>query len=100
MATEINEGTKLTLDLKTIGMIIGFTVMLATTYFTLQSQIQRAMEEPKPEITKIEYEYKDLLVRETVERLEDKQEVMAEDVKEIKKQLDKIDQRLYELSRK
>jgi len=100
VATEINEGTKLTLDLKTIGMIIGFTVMLATTYFTLQSQIQRAMEEPKPEITKIEYEYKDLLVRETVERLEDKQEVMAEDVKEIKKQLDKIDQRLYELSRK
>ena len=55
MATEINEGTKLTLDLKTIGMIVGFTVMLATTYFTLQSQIQRAMEEPKPEITKIEY---------------------------------------------
>lgn len=100
MATEINEGTKLTLDLKTIGMIVGFTVMLATTYFTLQSQIQRAMEEPKPEITKIEYEYKDLLVRETVERLEDKQEAMAEDVKEIKKQLDKIDQRLYELSRK
>ena len=81
-------------------MIVGFTVMLATTYFTLQSQIQRAMEEPKPEITKIEYEYKDLLVRETVERLEDKQEAMAEDVKEIKKQLDKIDQRLYELSRK
>ena len=60
MATEINEGTKLTLDLKTIGMIVGFTVMLATTYFTLQSQIQRAMEEPKPEITKIEYEYKEV----------------------------------------
>ena len=100
MATEINEGTKLTLDLKTIGLIVGFTVMLAGTYFTLQAQIQRAMEEPKPEVTAIEYEYKDLLVRESVLRLEEKQGLMADDIKEVKQQLDKIDQRLYELSRK
>ena len=100
MATEINEGTKLTLDLKTIALIIGFTVMLAGTYFTLQGQIRTAMEEPKPEVTKIEYEYKDLLVRESVLRLEEKQELIADDIKELKQQLEKIDQRLYEISKK
>ena len=94
-----SENTKLTLDLKTIGLIIGFTISLATTYYTLQAQIQKAMEEPKPEVTAIEYEYKDLLVRESVLRLEEKQGIMAEDIKEVKAQLEKIDQRLYELSR-
>ena len=96
----VSENTKLTLDLKTIGIIIGFTISLATTYFTLQAQIQKAMEEPQPEVTAIEYEYKDLLVRESVLRLEEKQTIMADDIKEVKAQLEKIDQRLYELSRK
>ena len=96
----VSENTKLTLDIKTIVMIVAFTISLATTYFTLQAQIQKAMEEPKPEVTAIEYEYKDLLVRESVLRLEEKQTIMADDIKEVKAQLEKIDQRLYELSRK
>jgi len=96
----VSENTKLTLDIKTIVMIVAFTISLATTYFTLQAQIQKAMEEPQPEVTAIEYEYKDLLVRESVLRLEEKQTIMAEDIKEVKAQLEKIDQRLYELSRK
>ena len=96
----VSENTKLTLDIKTIVMIVAFTISLATTYFTLQAQIQKAMEEPQPEVTAIEYEYKDLLVRESVLRLEEKQGIMAEDIKEVKAQLEKIDERLYELSRK
>jgi|TARA_R100001244_G_scaffold85734_2_gene65577 hypothetical protein len=96
----VSENTKLTLDIKTIVMIVAFTISLATTYFTLQAQIQKAMEEPQPEVTAIEYEYKDLLVRESVLRLEEKQTIMADDIKEVKAQLEKIDQRLYELSRK
>ena len=96
----VSENTKLTLDIKTIAMIVAFTISLATTYFTLQAQIQQAMIEPKPEVTAIEYEYKDLLVRESVLRLEEKQTIMADDIKEVKAQLEKIDQRLYELSRK
>ena len=89
----VSENTKLTLDIKTIVMIVAFTISLATTYFTLQAQIQQAMEEPKPEVTAIEYEYKDLLVRESVLRLEEKQTIMADDIKEVKAQLEKIDRK-------
>ena len=35
MATEVNENTKLTLDLKTIGIIMSFTISLATIYYSL-----------------------------------------------------------------
>ena len=96
---KISEETNVTLDLKTISMIVGFTVSISSMYFVLKSDIARAMEEPKPEVSKIEYEYKDLLVRESVLRLEEKQEIMGEDISEIKEQLNKIDERLYQISK-
>ena len=96
---KISEDTNVTLDLKTILMIVGFTVSISSMYFVLKSDIARAMEEPKPEVSKVEYEYKDLLVRESVLRLEEKQEIMGEDINEIKEQLNKIDERLYQISK-
>ena len=53
MATRVDENTQLTLDLKTIGMIVGFVISLATIYFSLKSDIALAMEEPKPEVSSI-----------------------------------------------
>ena len=35
---KISENTNVTLDLKTIGMIVGFATMIAGTYYTLQGQ--------------------------------------------------------------
>lgn len=90
MAKEIGEGTKVTLDLKTIG-IIGFG--LATVigmWFSLQADIQEAKELPAPEIQRIEFQMKDEAIREAIMNT-------TKDVEEIKQQLNKIDQRLYEL---
>ena len=98
MATKISEDTNVQLDLKTIGMIIGGAVMLAGTYFTLQAQIQEAKELPAPEVSQIEFQYKDELVRSTVEKIE--LNSVKEDVKEMKDKLDKIDERLYDISKK
>ena len=47
MAQQIGENTKVTLDLKTIGIIIGGAVSLATMYFTLKSDIALAKELPR-----------------------------------------------------
>ena len=59
MAKQIGEDTKVTLDLKTIGMIVTFIVMLAGMWFTLQADIAEAKELPLPEIDRIEYDLKD-----------------------------------------
>ena len=100
VATEINQGTKLTLDLKTIGLIVAFTISLAATYFTLQAQIKQAMELPKPEVSEIEFDYKDKLVRSTIEQTQADVTSIKEDIKEIKESLNKMDERLYEISKK
>ena len=93
MAKQIGEDTKVTLDLKTIGMIVTFIVMLAGMWFTLQADIARAMELPEPVIDRVEYDLKDELVRQTIMDTQ-------EDVDKILEELEKIDERLYELQQK
>ena len=93
MAQQIGENTKVTMDLKTIGMIVGGAVSLALMYFTLQSDIALAKELPKPVIDRVEYDLKDELIRQTIMDTQ-------EDVEEIKETIDKIDQRLYEIQKK
>ena len=91
-APEIGESTKITLDLKTIGLIIGGVVSLASMYFIMQADIALAMEMPKPVIDRVEYDLKDELIRQTIMDTQD-------DVEEIKETIDKIDQRLYEIQK-
>ena len=42
MSKEIGESTKVTLDLKTLGIIIGGVVSLSSMYFVLQADIAEA----------------------------------------------------------
>ena len=90
MATQLGEDTKVTLDLKTIGIVIAGAVSLAAMYFTLQKEIEVAKELPKPAISRTEYDLKDQLVRETIMNTQEK-------VEENSEKLDKIDEKLYEI---
>ena len=92
MAKQIGEDTKVTLDLKTIGMIVTFIVMLAGMWFTLQADIAEAKELPLPEIDRIEYDLKDELIRQTIMDTQ-------EDVDKILEEIEKIDERLYEIQK-
>lgn len=92
MATEVNENTKLTLDLKTIGIIVSFTISLATIYFTLKSDIALAMTEPKPEVTSTEFRYKDEIIRKAIMTTQ-------EDVQEMKETLKLLEARIFEITK-
>ena len=92
MAKQIGEDTKVTLDLKTIGMIVTFVVMLAGMWFTLQADIAEAKELPAPVIDRIEYDLKDELIRQTIMDTQD-------DVDKILEEIEKIDERLYEIQK-
>tara|TARA_R100000734_G_C3316846_1_gene109556 strand:- start:287 stop:592 length:306 start_codon:yes stop_codon:yes gene_type:complete len=100
MATKIGQNTKVQLDLGTIGIMIFGTIMFAGTYFSLQAQIQEAKELPEPEVSSIELQYKDELVRSTVEKIQLDVNSVKEDVGEIKERLLKMDERLYKLTEK
>jgi ubiquinone biosynthesis protein UbiJ len=93
MAKQIGEETKVTLDLKTIGMLAAGIATLVGMWFALQSDIALAKELPAPVIDRVEYDLKDELIRQTIMDTQ-------EDVEDIKETLDKMDERLYELQKK
>ena len=93
MAQQIGEDTKITLDLKTIGMIAVGIASLVGMWFALQADIQEAKELPEPVIDRIEYDLKDELIRQTIMDTQD-------DVDKILEELEKIDERLYEIQKR
>ena len=92
MAKQIGEETKVTLDLKTLGMIAVGIASLIGMWFALQADIALAKELPEPVIDRIEYDLKDELIRQTIMDTQ-------EDVEAMRDQLDKIDERLYEIQK-
>ena len=92
MAKQIGEETKVTLDLKTLGLIGAGVFSLAAMWFALQADIALAKELPEPVIDRIEYDLKDELIRQTILDTQ-------EDVEAMRDQLDKLDERLYEIQK-
>ena len=91
MATEISKETKVKLSLETIIALGVVLVSMTGMWFTLKADIQEAKElpvAPDPEITRIEYDMKDQLIRQTIMTTQ-------EDVKDIKVKLEKIEDKIY-----
>jgi len=90
MSKSITENTELTLDIKTLVIIISFVVSFVGMYFALQKDIELAKELPKPQVTRTEYDLKDQLIRETIMNTQKK-------VEDNSSKLDKIDEKLYQI---
>ena len=100
MVKELNEDTGFKVSIKTL---VGIGVAIATVvgmWFALQADIQEAKDLPKnewnpewleklppPSITRMEFDMKDQLVRQTIMTTQ-------EDVKEIKLQLEKLNDKI------
>jgi len=86
MAKDLNEDTGFNVSIKTL-LGIGFAMAtLIGMWFTLQADIDEAKqlpEPPAPVITRMEFDMKDQLVRQTIMTTQ-------EEVKEIKEQLEKL----------
>ena len=93
MGKELNEDSGFKVSIKTL---IGIGAAMATVismWFMLQADIAEARmlpEPPSPEITRMEFDMKDQLVRQTIMTTQ-------EDVKEIKEQLEKLNDKIDRL---
>ena len=69
MAKELNEDTGFNVSIKTLGAIGFAMATLIGMWFTLQADIEEAKqlpEPPAPVITRMEFDMKDQLVRQTI----------------------------------
>ena len=89
---ELNEDTGFKISIKTL---IGIAFAIATIvgmWFALQADIQEAKELPEPppqDVTRMEFDMKDKMIRQTIITTQS-------DVEEIKKSLEKIEDKLYD----
>ena len=93
MAKQIGEETKITLDLKTIGMILVGVATVVGMWFALQADIEEAKElpvAPPPDVTRMEYDMKDQLIRQTIMTTQDDVKELKEDMKRIEEKIDDL----------
>jgi len=92
MTKELNEDTSFKISIKTLAGIAALIFTLVGMWFTLQADIAEAKElpaPPDPEVTRMEFDMKDQMIRNTIMTTQD-------DVKEIKESLEKIEDKLYD----
>ena len=92
MAKELNEDSGFKVSIKTLVGIGAAMATVISMWFMLQADIEEAkqlpvIEIPPPEITIMEFDMKDQLVRQTIMTTQ-------EDVKEIKEQLEKLEDKI------
>ena len=93
MAKELNEDTGFNVSIKTLAGIGFAMATVISMWFMLQADIEEArlLPEPTPpEISRMEFDMKDQLVRQTIMTTQ-------EDVKEIKEQLEKLNDKIDRL---
>ena len=100
---ELNPESKFSLSLKEIiGAVVGLSSLFGI-YFTLQTSVQANTEDIQSlkdnSVNPIEWNYKDLLVRSTIEKIEADVMTVKEDLNEIKESLEKMESRLYEINK-
>ena len=88
--TKVGEDTVLGVSIGTlIALGIGLSIAVGM-YYDLQAGIEVAKQLPEPAVSRVEFELKDNLVRETIMN-------NAKNIEDIKTQLNKIETRLYEI---
>ena len=93
MAQQIGEDTKVTLDLKTLGMVAAGIGTIVGMWFALQADIAEEKElpiPPSPDITRMEFDMKDQLVRQTIMSTQEDITEMKEDIKRIEEKIDQL----------
>ena len=85
---KISESTEFKIDIKTVIGIIMLTTTLVGMYYTLQEDIRLAKTLPPVEVTRLEYELKEewnekmiMQLKESVEVLEETQDILKEEIK-------------------
>ena len=90
MAKELNEDTSFKVSIKTLGGIAVLIFTLVGMWFTLQADIAEAKELPEPEVSKMEFQMKDKMVRDAVLNTEKNVQKLEERMIRMENKMDQL----------
>jgi len=90
MAKQLNEETGFNISIKTM-IAVGFAMAtIIGMWFALQADIAEAKELPKPDITRMEFNMKDINVRQSISNTEKAVEELKIDIRRMEDKIDKL----------
>ena len=90
MAKELNENTGFTVSIKTL-IAVGFAIStIIGMWFALQADIAEAKELPKPDVTRMEFNMKDVNIRNTIMETRDDVKKLEERMIRMEDKIDKL----------
>ena len=95
MAKELNEDTSFKVSIKTLIGIGAAITTVVGMWFALQADIAEAkelpiIEIPPPDVTRMEFDMKDQLIRQTIMTTQKDVGELKEDMKRIEEKLDRL----------
>ena len=90
---ELSENTSFTVSVQTLGGIAFGIATVVGMWFALQADIAEAKELPAPlppDVTRMEYDMKDQLIRQTIMTTQDDVKELKEDMKRIEEKIDRL----------
>ena len=92
MAKELNEDTGFNISIKTLIGIGAAMATIISMWFMLQADIADAKELPKvePEVTRMEFDMKDQMIRQTIMTTQEDVSEIKEDIKRIEEKIDDL----------
>ena len=91
MKKELSEESKFEVSLKTLGGLAVLIFAFVGMWFTLQADIAEAKElpvPPEPEVTKMEFDMKDKMVRQTIMTTQEDVKEIKDDIKYLREKID------------
>ena len=90
MAKELNEDTGFNVSIKTL-IAIGFGMAsLISMWFMLQADITEAKELPEADVTRMEFDMKDQMIRQTIMTTQEDVTEIKEDIKYLRLKIDEM----------
>jgi len=90
MAKELNEDTGFNVSIKTM-IAVGFAMAtIIGMWFALQADIAEAKELPKPDVTRMEFNMKDVNIRQSIDNTEKAVEEIKIDIRRIEDKIDRL----------
>ena len=96
---ELSKDSKFTLSLETAVSIAVTIALVVGMWYTLQADIELAKKLPEPEVSRMEYDLKDQMIRDSIMNTEEKVEKLEEKVDSVKDDTQMINETLLNMNK-
>lgn len=96
---EIGKDSKFTLSIETAISILVTVGMIVGMWYSLQAEIELAKELPEPEVSRMEYDLKDQMIRDSILNTEEKVDKLEDKVDSVKDDTRMIQETLLDMNK-